>query len=100
MDAMELSATALSGKEEVVGYSCQECGTDVLGHLPRRVCACRGSNAGYVHLFCIAKYATDKSGHEQCWDVFKRPWEYCSVCEQKLRGEFVVAISTEFSSFG
>ena len=34
MDAMELSATALSGKEEVVCYSCQECGTDVLGHLP------------------------------------------------------------------
>ena len=96
---MELSATALSGEEEVVCYSCQECGTDVLGHLPRSACTCRGSNAGYVHLFCLAKYATDKSWREQCLDEFKRPWEYCSVCKQKFRGEFAVAIAAEFSAF-
>ena len=99
MDAMDLSATAFSGKEEVVCYSFQECGTAVLGPLPRRVCACRGSNAGYVHLFCIAKYATDKSGREQCLDEFKMPWEYCSICVQKFRGEFAVAIATEFALF-
>ena len=86
MDKMELSSTALSGEEEVVCYSCQECGADVLRHLPRRAVACRGSNAGYVHLFCLAKYATDKSRREQYLDEFERLWELCLVCEQKPPG--------------
>ena len=96
---MELSEIALSGKEEVVCYSCQECRMDVLGHLPRRTCACWGSDAGYVHLFFLAKYATDKSRREQSLGEFIRPWEYCSVCKQKHWGEFAVDIATEFSSF-
>ena len=93
MDTMELSATALSGKDKVVCYSCQECGLDVSGHLPRRACACQGSDAGYVHLFCHANFASDKSSREQCLDEFKRLWEYCPMCKQKHRGEFAVAIA-------
>ena len=99
MDTMELSSTALSGEEEVVCYSCQEYKTDVLGHSPRRACACRGSDAGYVHLFFLAKYATDKSRQEQYLDEFKRPWESCLVCKQNHRGEFAINIANEFSSF-
>ena len=96
---MELSATALSGEAKVVCYSCQECVPDVTGHLPGRACACRGFNAGYVHLSCLANYASDKSRREQCLEEFKRPWEYCPVCEQKLWGEFAVAIAAESSAF-
>jgi len=96
---MELSATALSGEAEVVCYSCQEGGPDASGHMPGRSCACRGSDAGYVHLSCLANYASEKSRHEQCLEGFKKPWEYCPVCEQKHRGEFAVALATEFSAF-
>ena len=96
---MELSATALSGEAEVVCYSCQEGGPDASGHLPGRSCACRGSDAGYVHLSCLANYASEKSRHEQFLGDFKKPWEYCPVCEQKHRGEFAVALATEFSAF-
>ena len=96
---MGLSANASSGEEEVVCYSCQECGTDVLGHLPRRACLCWGSDAGYVHLFCLAKYATYKSRRKQSLDEFTRPWEYCPVCKQKHQAEFAVDIATELSSF-
>ena len=66
---MELSPTASSGKDKVVCYSFQECGPDVTGHFPGRACACRGSDAGYVHLSCLANYASDKSRREQCLDV-------------------------------
>jgi hypothetical protein len=96
---MELSATTLSSKAEVVCYSCQECGPDASGHLPGRSCACRGSDAGYVHLSCLANYASEKSRQEQVVQDFNRPWEYCPVCEQKHRGEFAVALATEFSAF-
>ena len=99
IDRMELSATALSSEAEVVCYSCQEGGPDGSGHLPGRSCACRGSDAGYVHLSCLANYASEKSRHEQCLEDFKKPWEYCPVCEQKHRGEFAVALATEFSAF-
>ena len=74
MDTMELSSTALSGEEEVVCYSCQECGADVLCHLPQNACTCLGFDAGYVHLFCLAKYAADKSRQEQYLDEFERLW--------------------------
>jgi len=96
---MELSATTLSSEAEVVCYSCQECGPDASGHLPGRSCACRGSDAGYVHLSCLANYASEKSRHEQSLQDFNRSWEYCPVCEQKHRGEFAVALATEFSAF-
>jgi len=97
---MELSATgALSREAEVVCYSCQECGPDASGRLPGRSCACRGSDAGYAHLSCLANYASEKSRHEECVQDFNRPWEYCPVCEQKHRGEFAVALATEFSAF-
>jgi len=99
MGTMELSATALSGEDKVVCYSFQKCGPDVSGHLPRRACACRGPDAGYVHLFCLDNYASDKSRREQCLDEFKRTWEYCPVCKQKHQGEFAVAIAIEFSAF-
>jgi hypothetical protein len=67
----------------------------------RRDCACRGTDAGFVHLSCLAGYAETKS---KGWDgrdmnELVQPWETCSGCHQYYQNELAVDIASEFVSF-
>jgi hypothetical protein len=48
---------------EAVCYLCLDGDVDEAGQPLRRDCACRGTDAGFVHLSCLAKYAASKSRH-------------------------------------
>jgi len=67
----------------------------------QRDCACRGSDAGFVHLSCLVEFAASKSlrwdgGNE---DMFVNPWRICLSCHQEYQNEVAVEIATEFVSF-
>ena len=53
------------GDEESVCYLCLDGDLDDDGRPLRRDCACRGTDAGFVHLSCLANYAETKS---KGWD--------------------------------
>jgi hypothetical protein len=83
---------------ESVCYLCLDGGAD---EQLRRDCACRGTDAGFVHLSCLAEYAAAKSkgwdgGNE---DMFVDPWRDCPSCHQVYQNEHAVDIATEFVSF-
>jgi hypothetical protein len=65
----------------------------------RRDCACRGTDAGFVHFSCLTKYAASKS--ELARDVyeFRGPWKDCPSCHQNYQNELAVDIASEFVSF-
>ena len=48
-----------------------------------RNCACRGSDAGYVHMNCLIQAAR----HEP------RSWYLCSLCKQEYYGEVRLALA-------
>jgi hypothetical protein len=53
--------------KEAVCYLCLDGGVDNDDGQPlRRDCACRGTDAGFVHLACLTKYAETKSN--KGWD--------------------------------
>ena len=53
---------AASGDGEALCYLCLGGGVDDgAGQRLRRDCACRGSDAGFVHLSCLTDYAATKS---------------------------------------
>ena len=58
MDA--LSSLASDDDMEAVCYLCLYGGHDEAGQPLRRDCACRGSDAGFVHLSCLTDYASNK----------------------------------------
>ena len=67
----------------------------------RRDCACRGSDAGFVHLACLAEYSAAKS---KGWDgrdmkEFAMPWHTCPSCHQKYQNELAVDIANKFVPF-
>ena len=47
--------------KEALCYLCLDGDLDGDGQPLRRDCACRGSDAGFVHLECLAEYAAAKS---------------------------------------
>jgi hypothetical protein len=51
---------AFGGDQEAVCYLCLDGGSEA-GQPLRRDCACRGTDAGFVHLACLVKYAATKS---------------------------------------
>ena len=52
--------------EEAVCYLCLDGGVDDDSGQPlQRDCACRGTDAGFVHLSCLTDYAANKS---KSWD--------------------------------
>jgi hypothetical protein len=87
--------------EEAVCYLCLDGGVDKSDQQPlRRDCACRGSDAGFVHLSCLAGYAAAKS---KGWDgrdtkEFRKPWHICPSCHQEYQNEFAIDIAAEFVS--
>jgi hypothetical protein len=55
------STSMASEDEEAVCYLCLDGGLDEAGQTLRRDCACRGTDAGFVHLSCLTGYAESKS---------------------------------------
>jgi hypothetical protein len=90
------SALAYSDDGVVVCYLCLDGG--LLEPL-RRDCACRGTDAGFVHLSCLAGYAETKSKQARDAIEFSDPWKECPSCHQEYQNEFRVDIATEFVSF-
>ena len=84
---------------EAVCYLCLDGGVDKTDQSLRRDCACRGSDAGFVHLSCLTGYAETKS--EQARDIveFVTPWERCPSCDQYYQNDFAVDIANKFVSF-
>ena len=98
-----LSSLAIGGDQEAVCYLCLDGGGVEAGQPLRRDCACRGSDAGFVHLSCFAEYAAAKSkqAHGMNLDMneFSKPWRVCPGCHQEYQNELAVDIATEFVSF-
>jgi hypothetical protein len=65
----------------------------------RRDCACRGTDAGFVHMSCLAGYSATKSMQTNDMDEFRKPWRDCPSCHQQYQNELAVDIATEFVSF-
>jgi len=85
-----------------VCYFCYDA-VDEDGQLLQRDCACRGTDAGFVHLACLMKYAETKS--KQARDdmtEFVQPWETCPNCHQDYQNKLAVdigpkAVSTRYA---
>jgi hypothetical protein len=89
------------GDGESVCYLCLGGDIDDDGQPLRRDCACRGTDAGFVHLSCLTKYASAKS---KGWDgrnmiESREPWRVCPSCHQYYQNELGIDIATEFVSF-
>ena len=64
------------GDGESVCYLCLGGDLDDDGQPLRRDCACRGTDAGFVHLSCLTDYAATKS--KQATNEFRDPcWFAC-----------------------
>jgi hypothetical protein len=85
--------------EEAVCYLCLDGGDDEAGQPVRRDCACRGTDAGFVHLSCLAEYAATKSKQARDMFEFRNPWEKCPGCHQDYQNELGIDIASEFVSF-
>jgi hypothetical protein len=81
---------------EAVCYLCLDGGAD---EPLRRDCACRGTDAGFVHLSCLTNYAATKSKQASGADEFVKPWIDCPGCHQEYQNELGIDIATEFVSF-
>ena len=82
-----------------VCYLCHETGADESGQPLRRDCACRGTDAGFVHLSCLAEFASFQSKQTNDMNEFIKPWELCPGCNQYYQNDLAVDIATKFVSF-
>jgi hypothetical protein len=85
--------------EVAVCYLCLDGGVDKSGPPLRRDCACRGTDAGFVHLFCLTGFAASKSKQATGMIEFRQPWVYCPSCHQEYQNEFAVDIASKFVLF-
>jgi hypothetical protein len=94
----ELTKMASSDDFAPVCYLCLDGGAD---EQLRRDCACRGTDAGFVHLSCLTNYAATKSkrwdGRDM--DEFVEPWAFCPGCHQYYQNELAIDIASEFVLF-
>jgi hypothetical protein len=95
------NTSLLAGEDEAMCYLCHGTGADESGQPLRRDCACRGTDAGFVHLSCLIEYAAAKS---KGWDgrlmnEFIKPWRTCPGCQQDYQNKLGIDIATEFVSF-
>jgi hypothetical protein len=84
---------------EAVCYLCLDGGLDDAGQPLRRDCACRGTDAGFVHLSCLTNYAETKSKQALYMNEFINPWRECPGCHQYYQNELSINIATNFVSF-
>jgi hypothetical protein len=99
----ELMVQTSGDDGEAVCYLCLDGGLDDAGQSLQRDCACRGTDAGYVHLSCLTGYAETKGirahGMNLNMKEFVNPWIYCPNCHQDYQNYFAVDIATKFVSF-
>jgi hypothetical protein len=93
------SSSLASVDGEAVCYLCLDGGVDETNQPLRRDCACRGTDAGYVHLSCLAGYAATKSKQTTEMNDFVLPWYSCPSCHQEYQNELAVDIASKFVSF-
>jgi len=96
VDASLLLASGGGGDVESVCYLCLDVGEES----SRRDCACRGTDAGFVHLSCLVGFAETKSiqASEKMFE-FRKPWAFCPGCHQEYQNELAVDIASKFVSF-
>jgi hypothetical protein len=103
VDASEGGPSSLLASDDdgvAVCYLCLGGGADDKDGQPlRRDCACRGTDAGFVHLACLAEYAETKSKQTNDMIEFRKPWRDCPSCHQKYQNKVAIDIATEFVSF-
>jgi hypothetical protein len=90
------SALDYSDDGVAVCYLCLDGG---LLDLLRRDCACRGTDAGFVHLSCLTEYAETKSLQASGVIEFVNPWAICPSCHQYYQNELRIDIASEFVLF-
>ena len=81
--------------EETVCYLCLDVGAEPL----RRDCACHGTDAGFVHLSCLANYAETMCIQAHDMREFAKPWQVCSGCHQCYQNDLAIDIATKFVPF-
>lgn len=99
--------TSTNNEDASYGYGVAVCYLCFDGELDdsnqplRRDCSCRGTDAGFVHLKCLADYAAVKSMRWDGRDIveFRKSWEECPQCLQNYQNELRIDISTKFVSF-
>jgi hypothetical protein len=101
MSEVDASSLLVSVGGEDVESVCYLCLDGEADEPLRRDCACRGTDAGFVHLSCFAGYAANQS---KGWDgryinEFRKPWRECPGCHQKYQNELAIDIAAEFVSF-
>jgi hypothetical protein len=96
---VEASSLLASGEDVAMCYLCHETEADDDGQPLRRDCACRGTDAGFVHLSCLTGFAASKSLQTSDMDEFIKPWRECPGCHQYYQNELAVDIATKFVSF-
>ena len=60
-DGVATSSLVSGDDDGAVCYLCLDGGADEADQPMRRDCACRGTDAGFVHLSCLTNYAETKS---------------------------------------
>jgi hypothetical protein len=98
VDASSSLATSCDDGEAVC-YLCLDGGADEADQPLRRDCACRGTDAGFVHLACLTGYAAAKSKQAIEMNKFVNPWKVCPSCHQNYQNEFRIDIASKFVSF-
>jgi len=88
-----------SDNGEAVCYLCLDGGVDDADQPLRRDCACRGTDAGFVHLSCLAGYAEIKSNQARDMNQFVNPWLDCPGCHQYYQNELRLDIASKFVLF-
>ena len=100
VDASSSLAPGSSGDDGVaVCYLCLDGEVDDAGQPLRRDCACRGTDAGFVHLSCLTNYAATKSKQSRDMIGFAMLWHTCPNCHQEYQNELAVDIANKFASF-
>jgi hypothetical protein len=87
-------------------WICLDDGPDATGRPPMRDCSCRGSDAGFAHISCIAKWAKQQCSEDRnnirsqgyLYD-FQAPWIECFQCKQSLQGHLKQELTEEFVKF-
>ena len=93
-------ASGSSGDDGVaVCYLCLDGGLDDADQPLRRDCACRGTDAGFVHLSCLTNYAEAKSEQSHDMNEFITPWHTCPSCHQYYQNELAIDIANKFIPF-
>jgi len=94
-----MSFLAIAEDQEAVCYLCLDAEPDEDDQPLRRDCACRGTDAGFVHLECLAGFAASKSKQASDTNEFRKPWRLCPGCHQEYQNELAVDIAAEFVPF-